>query len=130
MYKIEKTSYGVKMIFRDVIEKSELMNWLSDSKNILDTLSDKFGVLVDMRELLPLTAESQLILQEGQKLYKEKGMERSVVILNSPILTIQIKRLSKATGIYAFERYIDSSKHSDWEEMAKEWIENAKDCDQ
>lgn len=129
MYKIEKTSYGVKIFFGDVIVKSEMMNWLSESQKIVKTLSNKFGILVDMRELLPLAADTQTVLQEGQKLYKEKGMERSVVILNSPILTMQFKRLAKETGIYAFERYIDSSKNSNWEAMAKEWIVNAKDPD-
>ncbi len=50
-----------------------------------------------------------MLMEEGQKEYKERGMTRSVVILDSAIMAMQFKRLAKDTGIYQWERYIDAS---------------------
>ena len=46
-------------------------------------------------------------MQEGQKLFKNAGMERSVVILSTAMVTMQFKRIAKETGIYEWERYIE-----------------------
>jgi hypothetical protein len=127
MYKIEKTSYGIKLTFGGFIQKEEMAQWVTESEKVLSSLSKKFGVMVDMRELKPLTTESQLEMQKGQKLFKTNGMERSVVILNDPIITMQFKRIAKETGIYLWERYIDASKRPNWEELGKKWLINAID---
>ena len=56
-------------------------------------------------------------------------MERSVVILNSPLMTMQAKRLSKESGIDAFERYIDASNDTNWEKHALAWVKSGVDPD-
>ena len=122
MYKVEKTNYGVKHIFGGIIPADEMKSWVSESKKILASLPAKFGVFVDMRNLKPLSPESQTEMQTGQKLFKEAGMERSVVILESSVTTMQFKRIAKETGIYEWERYLDSSKISNWEEAGKNWL--------
>jgi len=122
MYKIEKTSYGIKLTFGGFIQKEEMNFWLDESEFILKSVSSKFGVFVDMRELKPLPSDSQEIMQKGQLMYKLKGMERSVVILDNPIITLQFKRIAKETGIYDWERYVDASKNPNWEELGKKWL--------
>ncbi len=129
MYKIEKTSYGVKLTFSGFIQKEEMAEWVTESQRIVSTLPLRFGVFVDMRELKPLDSDSQGEMQKGQKLFKAKGMERSVVILNNSITTMQFKRIAKETGIYEWERYIDASKTPNWEEQGKKWLVNAVDID-
>ncbi|MFH2020302.1 MAG: hypothetical protein ABIJ34_02745 [archaeon] len=129
MYKIEKTDYGYKLIFGDFMQKEELEKWVSDSKSTLLKQTGKFSVLIDMRTLKPLPADAQPVMQEGQKLYKTKGMERSCVILANSIITLQFQRIAKETGIYAFERYIDASKNANWLDKALRWLKNAEDPD-
>lgn len=130
MYKIEKTDYGVKLTFAGFIQKEEMANWVNESEHALLTFPEKFSVFVDMRELKPLPQESQVEMEKGQKLYKAKGMERSVVILNSATLTIQFKRIAKETGIYEWERYIDASARSNWEELGEGWLLFGADPDE
>lgn len=127
MYKIEKTSYGVKLTFSGFIQKEEMAQWVIESQKALVSFPPKFGVFVDMRELKPLSVDSQAEMQKGQKLYKMLGMERSVVILDNPIITMQFKRIAKETGIYEWERYIDASKNANWEELGKKWLVNGID---
>jgi hypothetical protein len=127
MYKIEKKNYGVKLTFDGFIKKEEMEQWVQEAKNIVPQLPGKFGVLVDMRTLKPLPRDAQAAMEEGQKVFKQNGMERSAVVLNSATVTMQFKKIAKDTGIDQWERYIDASKHSDWENKSLEWIQKAKD---
>jgi hypothetical protein len=129
MYKIEKKDYGVHLTFGGFMDSPEMEKWVEESKSFLETLSPKFGVFVDMRELKPLPEGSQAIMQIGQKLYKLKGMQRSVVILDNAITTLQFKRIAKDTGIYEWERYIDASATDNWQEIGEKWIKDATDPD-
>jgi len=129
MYQIEKKEYGFKLTFGDFIPSDEMGRWLEDSKKALTFPPKEFGVFVDMRTLKPLPPESQTLMEEGQKLYKQKGMSRSVVILSSATVTMQFKRIAKETGIYKWERYIDASATPDWEVKGKEWLVHSTDPD-
>ena len=129
MYKIERTDFGVRLIFDGFMKQEEMAKWVAESEQFVKSLPPKFGVIVDMRGLKPLTAEAEKEMQNGQKLYKKSGMERSAVILSSAVVTMQFKRSAQETGIYQWERYIDASKVANWEEVAKKWLVNAEDPD-
>ena len=85
--------------------------------------------LWNMRTLKPLPPDSQPVMEKGQREYKQKGMIRSVVILNNPITTMQFKRIGKESGIHNWERYIDASSELEWEKVGLKWIEEAVDPD-
>lgn len=129
MYKIEIKNYGFKLTFGGVLDKNELQKWINESQALLKSTQDEFGVFVDMRTLHPLVRDAQMLMEEGQKEYKERGMQRSVVILDSAIMAMQFKRLAKDTGIYQWERYIDASTHNNWEELGVNWISDGIDPD-
>ncbi len=129
MYRIEQTYYGVKLTFGGFIQKEEMAEWVKESKKYGGSLPVKFGVFVDMRNLKPLPAESQEEMQNGQKWYKGRGMTRSVVILNDAITTMQFKRIAKETGIYEWERYINSAQITNWEDVGTKWLEEGIDPD-
>ncbi len=129
MYQLEKKEYGFKISFGDFIKAEEMSNWAAEAKKMLMMPLKDCGVFVDMRLLKPLPSDSQKIMQEGQKLFKQKGMNRSVVILNSATLTLQFKSIAKETGIYNWERYIDATKTINWEKVGVDWIKNGIDPD-
>jgi len=127
MYKIEKRSSGFFLTFGGYVKREEMDNWCSDSRGQLNGTSAPFGVIVDMRELKPLPADAQEVMVRGQKLYKEAGMQRSAVILNNAVTTMQFRRLAKESGIDAWERYYDASSEPKWEEKALSWIKSGID---
>ncbi len=130
MYTLNKVGFGFRITFGDLMSVEELQRWVGDTKKVLGSRpAGAFGVFVDMRTLKPLSPEAQAVMVEGQKLYKEKGMQRSAVILNSALLTTQFKRLAKESGIYAWERYLDASSTPDWERKAESWITAGTDPD-
>jgi len=129
VYKIETKPYGYKLTFAGHIDVQEMTKWAEESKRVLSKKVGKFGVLIDMTTLSPISSERQEVLVSGQQLYKQKGMERSAVALNSLVVTLQFKRLARESGIYAWERYIDAGKLTNWERVAEDWIAKGTDPD-
>lgn len=124
MYKIETRPFGYKLVFSGFISELEMKKWAEESATLLATARGSFGVFVDMRDLKPLPAEAQKHMEQGQKLYKAKGMQRSVVILANPIVTMQFRRLAAQTGIDKWERYLDASSSPNWEKLGVDWLQN------
>lgn len=129
MHKIEKKNYGFKITSSGITTLEETREWIVASEKILKDVSGKFGLFSDIRNLSPVTMEIQEKLQEGQKLYKDKGLERSAIIVNSATAALQFKKVAKKTGIYKWERYIDSSTRSNWESLGEKWLTDAIDPD-
>ncbi len=129
MYKIEKTPFGFRLTFGGFLSKDELEKWVAESQKALASKSGKFGILVDMRTLKPLPPDVQKTMENGQKLYKGAGMERSAVVLNNAVTTMQFRRIVKETGIYQWERYVDASKVTNFEQVCTAWITKGVDPD-
>lgn len=129
MYKIERRPSGFLLTFSGFILADEMLQWRNESVEALALVNEPFGVIVDMRTLKPLPADAQAIMVEGQALYKNKGMQRSAVILTNPLTTAQFKRLAKESGIYAWERYLDASSMTNWSEVAVKWVRDGIDPD-
>jgi hypothetical protein len=130
VYKIETTGYGIRLTFSGFINRAEMEQWASEFIATVDQQGEKFKVFVDMRGLKTLPPESQDAMEHGQSHAREAGMERSVVILNDKITTMQFRRIAKQTGIYAWERYIDADKEANWQQLGLDWILNSVDPDQ
>ena len=130
MYKIEKTPWGYRLQFQGFMQKDEMNQWVQESERTLNADSrGSFNIFVDMRHLKPLDNDAQQEMQHGQKMYKNKGMKRSVVIVDSPTTKLQFKRIAKDSGIYQWERYIDASSDPNWEKTAFDWINEGIDPD-
>ena len=127
MYSIEKRDFGYRLTFGEVIDAAEMREWLDESKVVLQTSPDSFGVFVDMRTLVPLRREAQPYMQEGQKLYRKCGMARSVVILDNAATTMQFRRIARETGIADWERYIDAGTEEDWESVGLAWVKDGRE---
>jgi hypothetical protein len=130
MYKIEKRPSGYILTFSGTINADEMQRWYNESKTtLIAEISTSFGVIINMKDLLPLEADARSIMINGQKLYKEKGMKRSAVILNSQEICQQFKNLAIQSGIYATERYIDASSISNPVDRAIYWVKDGIDPD-
>jgi len=127
MYTIEKTDFGYRLTFGGRILADEMSLWVQESEEALAKQRPGFHVFVDMRSLRPISADAQVQMQRGQRLYKEKGMERSVVILSDPTLERQFQRIAKQTGILLWERYVDATRVPNWEQVGMDWLVEGKE---
>ena len=129
MFSIDPRPFGYHLTFSHLIHADEMQDWLEKSRATLASATPAFGVLVDMRALRPLPAGAQAALEAGQRLYRRSGMQRSALLVESPVTKMQFIRIARDTGIDALERYIDASAHDDPHAIALDWIENAVDPD-
>ena len=121
VYIIERTPYGLKIVFEGFIKTGEMRNWVKDSEKTLSSVCEGFGALIDGRELEPLPLDSQTILQKGQILYLLKGLERSALVFNNSVIKAQFLKPHKS-AIYKTKRFINATENSDWEKIALDWI--------
>ena len=128
MYKIERKAAGYYLTFSGLIPKEEMRRWVEDSRRALEPEAGPFGVIVDMTALSPVPPEVQEILVEGQRLYKERGMVRSSVVVNSAATARQFMGLAKTSGIYLWERYMDGSNRNCFA-TALAWVKDGVDPD-
>lgn len=129
MFRIEKTNYGVKLTLRGTITGKEMTDCANEIKTMLPNLGTEFGVFTDMRTLAPLDKKAKKILEDTQDLFKQKGLTRSVVILSTTAQKTQVKQMAQESGVYEWERYIDSDSDTNWKNTGEEWIINAVDPD-
>lgn len=129
MYQIEEHDWGYRLTFGEIISADEMYRWLRESEQVLSKRSGEFFVFVDMRTLVPLDRGAQEHMHEGQKLYRRSGMVRSVVILASPVIAAQFRRIGGETGIGEWERYIDASADPNWEATGMAWLTHAAEPD-
>ena len=129
MFKVEKTDFGVRLKISGLIEIEEVKKWKDEMLKALDKVKDPFNVFGDIQGFKPGSEDVQKIFVEVQKAYKDKGMKKSVVITDSTITKIQLKRTAKESGIYEWERYISSENNPKWEQQALDWITKNIDPD-
>ncbi|MGE0077422.1 MAG: hypothetical protein AB7S48_06155 [Bacteroidales bacterium] len=128
MYKIEKKTSGYVLTFSGIVNAQEMKQWFDESRfRLANETSNSFGVIVDMKNLKPLDAEASSIMRNGQKLYKDKGMHRSAVILSTAELCGQFKAIASMSGILATEQYIDASNEPNPIAKAIRWVKEGVD---
>lgn len=109
MYKVDKTDLGFRLTFAGDMTKAELEKWYEDGEQVLAGQQGLFGVIIDMRTLDLLPAEGQGVMVRGQSMYRCRGMQRSCIILEDAIKTIQFMRLARQSGVFKYERCINPS---------------------
>jgi len=129
VYRIERRPWGVWLAFSGRMSDGEIQDWMRESREVLEEIPRPFSVVVDLRALSPLVPEVQFLLVEGQRLYRERGMVRSAVLLEGPIVLRQFQRIAEQSGIRDGERYIDASRHPDPEALAIAWARDGTDPD-
>jgi len=129
MYQVSKTPYGFHLTFGGHITQPEMEQWVKECQAALAKGPKSFSVLVDMRDLKPLPPEVRGVMEKGQEAFKKGGMARSAVVLHSAMLAMQFKNIAKESGIYAWERYVNTEENPDWEKRALGWVEKGIDPD-
>ncbi len=125
MYRIEKKTSGYVIIFSGVVNAQEMKQWYDESKlKLANESANSFGVIIDMKSLKPLDPEASAIMKSGQKLYRDKGMLRSAVIVNNSEVCGQLKAIASMSGILTTERYIDASTLQDPVAKAVKWVKD------
>src|SRR5258708_10228900 len=122
MERVTMTEYGAEIVFGGPLTGEEAAELLAELDRKLPPPGGDFGLLVDSRRSRAYSAAEQAIFKRGILLCVERGMERSVVVHDSHIASLQPKRLGIETGTLACTRYIDPRSHPDCPRVAQDWL--------
>ena len=122
------TPFGYRTTITSPFPPAEATAWFADGNRVVGT-PHKFGQLIDLRGQRPTSEETSAIVQAAMQWVRTQGMERSAVVVANALTKMQIVRLAKDVGMYAYERYFDASSEPQWEAKAKAWIEHGTDPD-
>ena len=129
MYKLEKQTYGIKLSLFGDLSDEEIYRIADEVSSIAGEIKKSFSVFVDARDMMVLEQSNFAALVKCQRAAKRAGIERSVVVLNSPVLRNQVVRAAVESGISDRERYICAVRNKNWEKDGLEWLLHGKDPD-
>lgn len=124
MHKIEETEYGFKITVAGDLDINQAEQALLNLKNLLASYGRPFSLMVDLRELIPVTTEVIKKLMEIHSYCKNLSLERTAIIVKSPVLKMQGKQISHNSETIENDRYISVYKFDNWEERALAWVKN------
>ncbi len=127
IYTIEKKPYGLRVAFDGMMDAETAKKFAREFMQILAGIDRRLGILIDLTRARPMPPESQAPVNECYKAAIKKGVTRSASVVPSPLMKMQMVRLSKEHGTYDKERYIDSTANPNWESIALDWIERGID---
>jgi len=123
MYKIERKTSGYLLVFRGDLDLETTKEWYAECRKILvKDDRDSFGVIIDWRDFGIIKPDAQPVMKEAQQYWRDHGMERSAVIIDDPIKKLNLSRVSRQSGHYDWERFIDCTNDVHWFETAKKWV--------
>jgi hypothetical protein len=129
MYFIDFRPFGYEVMFSGKLTSNELVAWLDDARLVLPEEPKDFGLLVDLRLLAPLDPPAIRLLGQGLRLFQEKGLRRSAVIVGSPAIRREFTRQARMSGIAHWERYLCPEESPDWRGRCVAWIREGVDPD-
>jgi len=130
MYDIESTAFGFELTFSGRLDRGDLEDWREASEQKIEGADGSFGVLVNMRDLKTLDDDAQEVMVDTQHAYREWGMDRSAVVLDSATTKLQFQRLARESGIDEWERYVDTDTFDDPRDAALAWIRDGEEPDE
>ena len=122
MQRVSATDYGFDIVFGGPLTREEADELVEELRRKLPPPGGRFGVLVDSRQVRSYPPEVQQALRRGILLCVERGMVRSIVVLDSEISSIHAQRLGKETDTLAGTRYVDARAHRNWRRIARAWL--------
>ena len=128
MYKIEETDYGFKIHISGNLSSTETHSWINEFEEMIKTRnSATFHILLDLREIKDFDSETLNGIEKGLRVFKQRGMERSVLVLDSTFTYLKFKKNYNKSKTTKDQRYLDASTNSYWEQAAGSWLSKGID---
>ena len=128
MRQVSVTDYGLEVVVGDPLDSAQAEELLADLASKLPPPGGSFGVMVDARRCRAFSVTTQDVLKRCILLLQEHGMRRRAVIITSPIVKLQSKRLARETGTLAWTRYLHADRPA-WHKAAVDWLVHGIDPD-
>lgn len=122
MIDIERTSYGFRLTLAGKVTIEQATQMKVEVAALVATFKPPFGIVADTREVIPLAPAVKNLFLEAELIAKEAGLDRSAVVIQSPVVKSQAEQLSFLSQINSTQRIINAFTTVNWEEVALAWV--------
>lgn len=122
MYKIDEATYGFRITNSGQFSVFEAEEFKRDLLRRLSEHNQPFSLLIDIRNLIPLSPEVMSIMREVQLACRQMSLERVAMVMSSPVVRGQAQQVSFDTRTNPHDRYIDAARNPNWEKAAIDWL--------
>lgn len=129
MQRVIMRDYGMEVVLGDPVDRAQVEELLAEIASKVPPPGGTFGVLVDARRARAYATTTQALLKSAILLLLEHGMRRRAVVVTSPVLALQSRRLARETGTLAWTRWIHAAGHPAWHTAALDWLVHGIDHD-
>jgi hypothetical protein len=127
MHNIERTAYGFRITNSGKFSSHEAEEFRHELLRTLSEHQKPFSLLIDIRELIPLSPDVADMMRSVQEACHQMSLERAAIIISSPVLREQAVQVSFNSKTKRHDRFIDASKYPDWEQQAIAWLVEGKE---
>ncbi len=103
------------------IQIDEINTLKKKVKSVLQKPASDFRVYSDLRGFKPANKDVQAAMTEIQSLFKEKGMKKVAILVDSSIVKIQLLRLHAETGIKGKDEFYSADEEG-YEQQIKNFL--------
>lgn len=129
MIRWKTTAYGYHVIISDPLTLEEATEWTEQTRETVSQRNSEFVAFFDLRKFTIVPPECKDVIEELERYCIDRGLKRTVMIVNDELTAGQLKVSAQRTGAYAWERQIDASANPDWENVAMDWLLHGTDPD-
>lgn len=122
MYKIVRTDYGLHITMGGQYASEEIQRYVSEKEAILQTFTEPYSLLVDLRTAIPPEDADENLLAQSQRKMKGGNLLRMAIVVMSPVLEAQAKQIVFNAGLGDRTRIINANRVRTWDTVAHEWI--------
>lgn len=122
MYKIVRTDYGLHITMSGQYAKEEIQRYVAEKEAILNTFTEPYSLLVDLRSAIPPEDADEGLLAQSQRRMKGGHLLRMAIIVMSPVLEAQAKQIVFTSGLEDRTRVINANRVRTWDTAALDWI--------
>lgn len=117
MYKIEKSSFGLKITLSEIISLEEALKYKAELIKAALEQKQTYSVIFYTQTLIPFNPEVMKVLEEAYAavINSTPYLGRVAVITKSPVVKDQTRRLQHYLQVSDIVRIIDVSRYADWE---------------
>ncbi|MCP4705375.1 MAG: hypothetical protein GY865_12285 [candidate division Zixibacteria bacterium] len=129
MYKVDKTEYGFRVAIMGDFNEDEMNQFQCEVESFRSELPEIFSGFIDARKVIAFDKDSKKSLKILEESFKKMGCQRYAVILQSPVLSAQVRQIAFESENDEGERQINSLKYENWEQLGLDWVINGIDPD-
>jgi len=122
-YVIDREDYGLYIKLSGKLCALSLRQWMQELRDGMSTMNRSFGIILDLREALPICTDAARTLTYARSFFHGRGLNRLAIVYESSAVIATLMSSFNELGTDKNERHISSLVDNDWKATALAWVQ-------